>query len=138
MQRTNWWIIRKGREGKCLSKEEIHRHDWNFNSYHHIHPISWGSTHCLGTPGLAQANSDSVLVYPTLFSREILLKITQTTIPLPTRQGCGKAKQAGLWGGGTKTEVIKQPDLVLVQHRKESVSVTSHYRLREGWGRAYK
>lgn len=48
---------------------------------------------------------------------------------------CCKAGQARLWGGGTKTEVIKQPDLVLVQHRKESVSVTSHYGLREGWGR---
>lgn len=24
---------------------------------------------------------------------------------------------------------------MLVQHRKESVSVTSHYRLKEGWGR---
>lgn len=40
--------------------------------------------------------------------------------------------------GGTETGVIKQTDLVLVQHREENVSVTSHYRLKEGWARELK
>lgn len=37
-----------------------------------------------------------------------------------------------------RRRVIKQLDLVLVQHREESVSVISHYRLKEGWGREFK
>lgn len=55
------------------------------------------------------------------------------------RHAMGWTSLAGrLWEGGTETGVIKQPDLVLVQHGEESVSVTSHYRLKEGWGRELK
>lgn len=37
-----------------------------------------------------------------------------------------------------ETGVIKPLDVVLVQHREETGSVTSHYRLKEGWGRELK
>lgn len=40
--------------------------------------------------------------------------------------------------GGTETGVIKQHDLVLVQHREENMSVTSHYRLVGGAGGAQR
>lgn len=37
-----------------------------------------------------------------------------------------------------ETGIIKQIDLVLIQHREESVSVTSHYRMKYGMGRELK
>lgn len=58
------------------------------------------------------------------------------TIPLPAKPryairldkfGCEAVRR---WKGDG---VIKQADLVLVQHRKESVSVISCYRLKDGW-----
>lgn len=60
--------------------------------------------------------------------------------PLPTRQGTLRAGQVWPWGCEKveRRRVMKQPDLVLVQHREESVSVTSHYGPKEGWGRELK
>lgn len=33
--------------------------------FFYIHPVCYGSTQCLGIPGLAQVNSDSIFVYLT-------------------------------------------------------------------------
>lgn len=79
------------------------------------------------------------------FSRDILGFVTFSKqcrrSPLSTKQGVLQSwtrLAVRLWKGGAETGVIKQPDLVLIQHREESVSVTSHYRLKEGWRRELK
>lgn len=53
-------------KGKCYSiKTDSQTLLKDFNSYLYIHPICYGSTQCLGTPGLTQDNSDSIFVYLT-------------------------------------------------------------------------